>query len=174
MLGDSEPALDVLYNAAQKNVTLLTSIIRDVTAFASVNFSNQKERASIEFSVDVKDKAAIDRKAKSKYGGDIFQVKDILRSKITFRNEGELVCGLVRLLRKRDDGSITGTVDGEKFSLTRIKNLLSSDSFSKIPLSPLPTGYRHILLNFRLPDGLIFGKESFCLVLIISFVGSLF
>ena len=162
--GSNESALSILYDEAQKSMTVLNSIVRDTVAFASIKCSNEKERDSIAFSIEVKDRASIDQKAKLKYDGDIFQVKDILRSQITFRSEGELVCGLVRLLRKGKDGSSTDVLTAEKITLIRIKNLFSCNSFSKLHLSPLPTGYRHILLNFRLPTGLIFGKQTgtFC------------
>ena len=160
--GTNEAAqpIDILHDAAQRNVPVLTSIVRDMVAFASISNSNQSEQATIIYAIDVKDRTAIDRKAKRKYGGDIFQVKDVLRSQITFRNDRELVCGLIRLLQKVNAPADTDVADTEKIMLIRIKNLLSCNSFSELPISPLPTGYRHVLLNLRLPDGLIFGKSS--------------
>ena len=159
MTGSSEAALRILYDAAQRNVSVLNSILHDIVAFASINCSNQAECDSIAYTIHVKDQTAIERKAKGKYGGDICQVKDILRSQITFRNEAELVCGLVRLLEKGKTPSNIDTEDPEKITLIRIKNLFSCDVFGDLPTSSLPTGYRHVLLNLRLPDGLIFGKQ---------------
>jgi hypothetical protein len=165
----NEPATKVLHRTAAKNLTMASLIVHDIIAFATMNSSNRNEIETISYSVGVKDQDVINRKAQMKYNGDIFQVKDILRAQITFRNEEELVCGLVRLLQTAKIPTEESTSNSEDITLIRIKNLFSSESImGAIGMSPLPTGYRHVLLNLRLKDGLIFGTYPLLPYLFVS------
>jgi hypothetical protein len=156
--GNNEVNLDLLHEAGQQNVTVVTTLIKDVIAFASISNPSHSDCDSIIYSVTVKDRMAIEKKAKMKYEGDILRVKDVLRAQITFRNDQELICALVRLLQIAKPASIDDTSQGDKIKLIRIKNLFSINSVSLISRTPLPTGYRHVLLNLRLQNGMIFGK----------------
>lgn len=80
-----------------------------------------------------------------------------------FPDEGSLVCGLMRLISLCDDSEVKvdQNVEDTKidFEIVRIKNLMSSKSaFGCLSQSPLPTGYRHILVNICLRNGLLAGK----------------
>lgn len=154
-----------LLSAADSNATLLTSLIKDIVAFASMNSPGIDESVAdtTRFSVGVKDHQAIENKAKLKYNGNIQHVKDVLRAQITFADEGTLICGLLRLFRITGLLSIDEDSDsGADVKLVRMKNLLCSDSLlGNLSTSPLPTGYRHLLLNLRLKDGLLAGMSSF-------------
>jgi hypothetical protein len=155
----NEVTVQLLHQTAQKNLTIASSIIQDIIAFASLNSTNRNEIDWINHSLCVKDLDSINRKAQMKYGGDILQVKDILRGQITFRNEGELVCGLVRLLQTAKISTNENKSNSADIALVRIKNLFFRESImGDIATSSLPTAYRHVLLNLRFIDGLLFGK----------------
>lgn len=168
---DSSITVQSLLSAAESNTSVLSSVVEDIVAFASIKSTARGELTdgAIRFVVGVKDRQAMERKAERKYCGNIFQVKDILRAQITFAEEGELVCGLVRLFQ------ITGLLEGGgngsclEIKLVRIKNLFFSESLLvDLPVSPLPTGYRHLLLNIRLKNGLLSGMWRVALLLATS------
>ena len=140
-------------------VSTKTSLLRFVEGIASFASANCRKRHAVTFSVDVKDPHVASRKAYQKYQGDILLVKDILRARLSFPDEGSLVCGLSYLFKNtkiqhgEDDA-------GSSIALTRIKNLF----YRQVPQqclspSPLPTGYRHVLVNVRLENGLLAGRS---------------
>jgi hypothetical protein len=158
--GSNKVLIEDLLESAQSSLQELSLLVKDVIAFSSMGTLCPHDSEVIRFSLGMKDADSIGRKAERKYQGDFLQVKDILRAHIVFRNEGALVCGLVRLLQttKRSDS------DGDKpfggFVLVRMKNLFAAGScIGTLRPSPLPTGYRHVLLNFRLKNGLLVGKS---------------
>ena len=136
----------------------LIHLIEGIATFASTNCHTKN---AVPFSVDVKDKQAASRKALGKYNGNILRVKDILRARLCFPDEGSLICGLCYLFKSMRcqiqdaAGDDTATV----IELARIKNLFGK----QFPLeclvpSPLPTGYRHLIVNVRFGNGLVAGN----------------
>ena len=55
---------------------------------------NEVDFEEATYTIDVKDAASIEKKARRKYQGDLLQVKDVLRAQIVFPTEGSLICGL--------------------------------------------------------------------------------
>ena len=114
------------------------------------------------------------RKALRKYTGDITRVLDFLRARITFPDEGSLVCALYQLvnLAKRDKNAgctseeKTGTEERTEteeknessVEIVRLKNLFRTSPRGNTCYPALPTGYRHILVNVRLGSGIIAGE----------------
>jgi hypothetical protein len=159
--GSSGADMSNLLDAAQSKISVLTSLVQDIASFASLNSQRVSVAESISFSVGLKDAKAIERKARLKYNGDILLVKDVLRAQVTCVNEGELVCALVYLLNLagRQDDDQGNEDNASKFDVIRVKNLFCNKSgITEPPISPLPTGYRHLLLNLRMKGGLLAGK----------------
>jgi hypothetical protein len=158
---------EILLNLAKSSLDVFSAIIKDISGFASYNDTvsgvdeEQEEADRIQFTLGVKEQVAIENKAKRKYGGDVLQVKDVLRASIVFPCEGSLVCGLLRLLEI--EGQPNGyEVDGGnvKLQIVQVKNLFASPSpIGLLERSPLPTGYRHILVSVRLNNGILAGKS---------------
>ena len=130
--------------------------------FASQN-NVSKEGDRINFSVDVKDRVAIEKKARQKYENDVCQVKDILRAQIIFPDEGALICGLLQLFRTSMGSNNDDDVDRPLVEVVRIKNSFHSESpiagVSSLP--QLPTGYQHVLVTVRLNGEFLAGTFSF-------------
>jgi hypothetical protein len=170
----SSGPLEKLLELARSEQNAFQLIVAEIAAFASNSipprFTNGNS-GSVRYSVCTKHPKAVELKAKRKYGGDILQVKDILRAQIMFPDEKSLVCGLVRLsqmeksceeLSASGDSSPTTCV---KFRLVRIKNLFAKESILDGELvTPLPSGYRHVLLNIQLASGLLAGEYILYLV----------
>lgn len=160
----NQPILEDIVRSAEANVPTLSLLIQEIVTFSS---SNSTELGSARSSIGVKKAEDIERKANYKYGGNIMLVKDVLRAQITFMEEGGLVCGLIcllrmtRLLETARDDTCHGPIE-----LVRVKNLFFNKfQIGAVSASSLPTGYRHMLLNVRMIDGLIAGKRcvSSCL-----------
>ena len=124
------------------------------------SFAVETDFGYLPFTVSLKDPEAAEWKAKSKYSGDHRQVKDYLRGRIIFPDEGSLVCALVKLFQLGDN--FTFTSNGEqkqvKFGIVRMKNLFKTESSGNLEKTmeyQLPTGYRHILLNVVFNDEFI-------------------
>ena len=149
-----------LHKSACEFRELFTDLIKDVVSFAENEQTrsgsrfkenwHEKSAHHIPYTVSTKDIEAVQRKAMRKYGGDVSQVKDILRGRIIFPDESSLVCGLVRLYQR------TGKRDPTEKSIAicRIKNLFAPDAYAPV----LPTGYRHVLLNILFDDCVVAGK----------------
>lgn len=146
---------------AKSHCADFAEIVEDVVRFAKQNFESvalgedYDELDQIRFVTGVKEKLALEKKAKRKYGGDVLQVRDVLRASVVFPSEGSLVCGLIRLSLIEKD-----TTRRIKVEIVRVKNLLAFESpLETMAKSPLPTGYRHVLVNIRLNGGILAGKS---------------
>ncbi|CAB9499461.1 expressed unknown protein [Seminavis robusta] len=140
-----------LRHIARMNLKMFSGLVADTAKFAAKNQTLDDEDLEPEpsYSVGIKELDAIEKKAKRKYGGDMLQVKDILRAQITFEEEGSLVASLLHLFAacKHDRDS-----SSPSFDIVRVKNLFNTNASGELFPSNLPTGYRHILVNVRV-DG---------------------
>jgi hypothetical protein len=132
-----------LLEFADQTTADFAKLMETVVAFARFDSTD------VEFEVNVKQAEAITKKARQKYEGDLRQVKDVLRSKIIFPTESSLVCGLVKLFQ----------LEEEHFKVVRIKNLFQRDANDDLVDSPLPTKYRHILVNIKWKSGFLSGMS---------------
>ena len=107
----------------------------------------------VSYSVGVKSEGSVIDKAGRKYEGDIFRVKDCLRAQVVLPNESTLVCAMLSLQYICSDKARIST--GKRMKIIRIKNLFRLSPLGVIVPTDLPTGYRHILVNVRLSDGLV-------------------
>jgi len=159
-LKKNDPSVEDLVSAAERVKSYFSQLTEEIAAFASTNC---RSSAAVKFAVDIKDKEAAKRKALRKYNGDVRRVKDILRARLCFPDEGTLVCGLhhlftvTKLPNTPGDSKSDATVE-----LARLKNLFRKEfALESVTPSPLPTGYRHLLLNVRFESGLLAGTY-FC------------
>ncbi|GAX23108.1 hypothetical protein FisN_25Lh053 [Fistulifera solaris] len=151
-----------LLTTASSRLSTFTEIVRSicghstVTDDATLNF--EKADSGIRHLIAVKTAHAIQSKASFKYDGDILQVKDVLRARIIFPNEGALICGLARLSQVEDARGQSSNNENHqtKVRVVRIKNLFyGSSPVGGLVRSSLPTGYRHILVNVEMNDDFI-------------------
>jgi hypothetical protein len=145
-----------LLSAAESNTSFLTSLVKDIVAFALMKSTRRGDLGddSARFLVSVKDHRAIEQKAGRKCGGT---------SADNFRGGRTFVCGLLRLFwiaghLEGDGGSDSGADD----------KLVEYIFFFESPLgilsaTPLPTGYRRLLLNIRLENELLVGMSRVAL-----------
>lgn len=129
------------------------------------NMEDYEDADNVTYSVDIKDAQAIQRKADSKYEGELSQVKDILRAQVVFPTKGALVCAFTLLSQycswsssPQSAASQVVSEVGLKAEIVRIKNLFAVTSTGQPCMVDFPTGYRHLLLNIRPDDGLLAGK----------------
>eukprot|EP00977_Amphora_coffeiformis_P020329 scaffold8126_cov170-Amphora_coffeaeformis.AAC.3 len=145
-----------LIETGSKYEETLNALIEHVSSFAV-----ETDFGYLPFTVSLKDPEAAEWKAKSKYSGDQRQVKDYLRGRIIFPDEGSLVCAIVKLFQLGDNFSFTskkGEQEQVKLGIVRMKNLFktkSSGNPDKTTDYQMPTGYRHILLNVVFNDEFI-------------------
>ena len=135
----------------------LENILKDMVACAAENVSSvaRQDHAfslPLSFSVDVKGNSTIEKKAKRKYEGNVLLVKDALRGQVVFPDEGSLVCGILRLSKVCKTADTEDSPENQvAVKIVRIKNLFyTSSSLGILSPSPLPTGYRHVLLNIEM------------------------
>jgi hypothetical protein len=162
-----EPSVEKLLHLAGENHWRFSRLIEKLAVFASQDYHPGQVTGydvdNVSFSVDIKDAAAVQRKAAIKYEGDLMQVKDILRAQVVFPTEGSLICAL-NFLNQYCSVSISQQrcklVEelGLRVEIVRIKNLFAINSTGQPCPACLPTGYRHILVNVRLDERLIAGK----------------
>jgi hypothetical protein len=157
-----------LLTTASSRLSTFSEIVRSICGHASVSddaiMNFEEAESGVRYLIDVKTAQAIQSKAAFKYDGDMLQVKDILRAKIIFPNEGALLCGLARLKHVGDArGQNSNYEDHQtKVRVVRIKNLFhESSSSGGLVRSTLPTGYRHVLVNVEMNDDFITGKCIF-------------
>jgi hypothetical protein len=154
-LNGCDPNASVLIERANVNLERFTALVEEV-AMEIRQFDSFP--SPIWYSAEVKNADAINGKAKRKYGGDVLQVKDTLRGRIIFPDEGSLVAGLV-LLKRRSER--TKNHQSFLFTIVRVKNgldvLVSGALDESGSPAHLPSGYRHLLVNIRLNDGLLAG-----------------
>lgn len=151
---------DTLVKLAASNLKKFTSIIEDIVNFAlhnKLSMSSHDKDHDVSYSVGIKSLESIEKKALRKYAGDVLQVKDALRGQITFPDEGSLVCGLLRLVKRCKAAKDKCDLIVE---VVRVKNIFQRSPSGSICVSPLPTGYRHILVTLRLNGLLLAGKFS--------------
>eukprot|EP00934_Nitzschia_sp_Nitz4_P001227 Nitzschia sp. Nitz4//scaffold11_size288233//66962//73286//NITZ4_000748-RA/size288233-processed-gene-0.147-mRNA-1//1//CDS//3329533996//1227//frame0 len=139
---------------------VLARLIENVAEFTVPNDGVGPVEAcgSVTYSVGSKDAEAATAKAARKYEGDLTRVLDLLRAEITFSNEGSLVCALYRLAKLVESGvEIASTEHTQKHSIevVRFKNLFRTAPCGSPYYSPLPTGYRHVLVNIRFDSGIV-------------------
>lgn len=151
-----KPTTSTLVDAAAAFLQRFASFTEEIVHFAAQNHATTSDSqvTEVSYSVGIKSDGAIEKKARRKYGGDILQVKDILRAQITFGDEGSLVAGLLHLRKlcgKSKDSSFT-------VEIVRVKNLFHKRPSGELCPSLLPTGYRHILINVRVNDSMLAGK----------------
>lgn len=150
-----EKAVDVVHELATSAHADFKKTVQDVAIFTANHFQST-EMTSTKPITNIKSKKAMVLKARRKYGGDILQVKDVLMAQLIFPDEASLVCALIHI-------SKTSNAQGESISayrLVRLKNLFRMTSFDALVHTNLPTGYRHVLVNLKLPNGLIVGKSK--------------
>ena len=155
--------VDQLLQSAESLMKHFSLIVEDTTAFAaqSVRRANDGCTMLTWHMVGIKERKSIIQKAERKYGGDVKQVKDILRGQIVFADEGAMICGLSRLSKTSEQSDIEfqGT-EVSCFSICRIKNLFARERlFGPLVRSTLPTAYRHILVTLRFHSGLLAGES---------------
>ena len=147
---DADSMVDLAESELKNFAVLLQSLVDRVKA-------SDMAGSSVAYSLGVKTKEAIKKKADRKYAGDILQVKDILRGELVFVDESSLVLALLQL--RRLCSNFQEDVTGEtKFEIVRVKNLFHKSALGVLCPSVLPTGYRHILVNVRLNGLLLAGK----------------
>ena len=160
----SDMSIDALVAIARSKRGKFYSLIEQLSQFATQNYHPTlvQNEFNVSFSVEIKAAEAIQKKAVRKYGGDVTQVKDILRSQLIFPDERFLICALV-YLNQLAGVDRTGTPpdsrdsDDFSFEIVRMKNLFCVQPSEKFEVSQLPTGYRHVLLNVRTFDGFLAG-----------------
>ena len=164
---DGEPSLDGLVTLANTRYGMLSLLIEKVAKFATDNYHPAQSlfpnEFHISYSIDIKEPGAIRKKADRKYGGDVAQVKDVLRSQLLFPDEGSLICAIFFLNRLAKTPTKENTQETDNtdfaFEIVRVKNLFAVErNVGKIAPSPLPTGYRHVIVNIRTIDGFLIGK----------------
>ena len=140
--------LSDLIAASEECLPEFESLLQSISDFAVPNPSFTLWAACVKSPERVLAKASI------KYKGDVTLVKDILRGSIILPDYSSLVCALLALYKRSRHKEIT---------IVRLKNLFRASRLGTLVPSNLPTGYRHVLVNMRLKNGLLAG-ESFTFV----------
>jgi len=155
------PSITDIQKEAKAQLSNLEIVIDHIVQYSTQNVLpyTDTESNGVFSSVGIKDYSSIREKATRKYDGDVLQVKDVLRGEITFPDEGSLICGLYclhNLAKHNDNKKKIGNVNSiPSFKIARLKNLFRTTRAGSVFYHALPTGYRHILINLRLNDGLI-------------------
>jgi hypothetical protein len=150
--------IEDIHSQAKERMTDLEKLLASIANYASQNCLQELDANKNSYSVNVKDYVAIRDKAERKYRGDVSQVKDILRGQITFADEGALICGIYSLYSLAGKQRPIGHPKIATFEIVRMKNLFRTTKTGREYFRPLPTGYRHILLNIRFEGGVLAGK----------------
>ena len=144
--------VNLLHNLAEKNHEQFVKCVADIATFAS-NHLETDVTCLLKPRTNIKTKEAIIEKARRKYGGDLLQVKDIIRGQLIFPDEASLVRTIKHLHKTSNaQGSIVST-----YKLIRLKNLFRMSPFGNTVPTDLPTGYRHVIVNLRMPNGFLAG-----------------
>ena len=117
---------------------------------ASSTEATQPSSSKIRYSVGIKAEASIVDKSARKYGGDVARVKDVLRSQIVLPDEASIISTLLSLQH-----ICSPQCKENNMKIIRIKNLFRLSPLGTIVPTDLPSGYRHVLINVRLEDGLV-------------------
>jgi hypothetical protein len=158
--GGSEtlPTVSDVQGEAKTHLEEVEKLLNFVVNFAAQNCADS-DLGDFSFSINVKELVAIQTKAARKYGGDILAVKDVLRGQVTFPDEGSLICGLIAIYKLSRGARKHESKELPQFKIIRMKNLFRTSTSGRELCESLPTGYRHILLNIRLENGLIAGTS---------------
>jgi hypothetical protein len=167
----SEASVNELIQAASCFRSSLSELIGSLASFAV-----ETDFGYLPFTLSIKDAVALKSKASSKYRGDLGQVKDVLRGRIIFPDEGSLVCALVKL--QQMSGSALSCVSGDEdkhidMRVIRLKNTFATTELVQTRTKGglgLPTGYRHILVNVLL-DGKFIAEIQFNLLGMFAVLG---
>ena len=182
---EGEVTVDRLLHLVGEKHGKFSRLIDRLAVFASQDYSPSQMDGyngtdNVTFSVDIKDAVAIEQKAGTKYDGELLQVKDALRAQVVFPTEGSLVCAFAflnqycSLSTSQVASSKIAQEIGLKSEIVRIKNLFAVISTGQPCHTDLPTGYRHLLLNVRIDDGVLAGKyHSWWIVMLCVFLKSL-
>ena len=155
-----------LMKLAEDSKSTLARIVDSIVKFSGQNapLNPEIEQDPVFSTVSVKSSSSAKAKASRKYDDDVTRVLDFLRASIVFPDEGSLVCGLVRLWCLAKETTDNSYGRGEKghpgIEILRLKNHFRTSPAGHAYLPPLPTGYRHILINIRLETGIIAGKSN--------------
>ena len=146
--------------AARANLKGFEKVIDRIVTFArrseglarkaSSTLSTQSASSQITYSIGIKAEASIVDKSARKYGGDVARVKDVLRSQIVLPDEASIVSTLLCLQH-----ICSPQTEKSKMKIIRIKNLFRLSPLGTIVPTDLPSGYRHVLINVRMEDGLV-------------------
>lgn len=141
---DFSNKLEDLITASEERLPEFKSLLQLITSdFALENPSFHPWTAC------VKSRERVVSKAILKYKGDVTEVKDILRGSVFAPNDSSLVCALLSLSKASRDMSL--------ITIVRLKNLFRVANLGTLVPTNLPTGYRHVLVNIRLSNGLLAG-----------------
>jgi hypothetical protein len=152
---EASPDVTNLLQHAESHLDDFFSLVRGI-----VEFSSQNDPISeIKHEVGMKNYSSTRRKGARKYGGDILQVKDVIRGQITFPDENSLICGLYHLHERCQEDSERDT-KSPQFAIVRLKNLFRTSNGFDTCLPPLPTGYKHVLINIRIRGSIIAGMYN--------------
>ncbi|KAL3938930.1 MAG: hypothetical protein SGBAC_006251 [Bacillariaceae sp.] len=154
-----------LLKLAESYQQSFAKLLGDIATFASL----ENSRSETKHSFGLKQYTAIRSKADRKYGGDIMQVKDTIRGQITFPDETSLICGLLCLHRKCFNAA--RKEDMHQFEIVRLKNYFRTVDESDSSLAPMPTGYRHVLINIRI-GGTMVAELQFQLAQLFEIMGA--
>lgn len=145
-----------LLNHAESHLDDLATLVKGIVEFSSQDDPTKE----IKHTVGIKNYSSTVSKGARKYGGDILQVKDVLRGQITFPDENSLLCGLCQL-RERCQADAGNNSRSPMFEIVRLKNLFrTSNGWDACLKKPLPTGYRHVLINVRIRGSIVAGTYS--------------
>ena len=162
---DDTHLIDNYMKFAEEGMASLNDIVQSIVQFSSHNdlLVQSTENIRTISSTGVKSYSATKKKAARKYQGDISRVLDLLRAQLIFPNEGSLICGLIKLwsLTKTSPEADSSKKDlVSPVEIVRFKNLFRTSPAGNTYFPALPTGYRHMLINIRLQNGVIAGKSK--------------
>ena len=137
-----------IIQAAKESYTLFAALIKSTAQHVN---KLDKNSGTETYAIDIKSAESIKLKAETKYNGHVHQVKDILRGYIIVPNE-ELLLKTIMCIKhhcQESEGSMV---------IVRFKNLFRMNSVGTLVPTNLPTGYRHIIFNVKMSNGVIGGE----------------
>ena len=137
-----------LINAAKESYTLFAALVKSTAQFVNKRHPNSVTNS---FVVDIKSADAIKQKAERKYNGDVHHVKDILRGYLVVDDEESILKAILCIKQNCEESS-------GSMKIVRFKNLFRMDELGTLVPTNLLTGYRHIVFNLRMPNGVVTGE----------------
>jgi hypothetical protein len=132
-LSQNVKTLDELYDKAKRDEPAFKKSLEDVAA-AVGGTAMFTPAAYAEPGTTLKSRKSAERKLRDEYGGDVTQLKDILRGTVMC-NTVEDIRAAAYLFMQQNQGTVA-----------RVKDRV---------VNPMDEGYRDIMINFRTPNGLI-------------------